>query len=163
ADRGPASHSRRLATRGDATRRRRTVDGDDRVDGVRVLRRRRPGHPLGVPDHLRRRTRARPDAAAARRPRWHPRPARLVPALGRVPPVGWALAVMLAAGLVFAVRQRHGFRMLRTSAATPLAMLVGAIVFLTLTGATRAWAGTAYVTSSRYLDIVVALALPAIA
>ena len=84
-------------------------------------------------------------------------------ALGRVPPVGWALAVMLAAGLVFVVRQRQGFRMLRTSAAMPLAMLVGAIVFLTLTGATRAWAGTAYVTSSRYLDVVVALALPAIA
>jgi hypothetical protein len=83
-------------------------------------------------------------------------------ALGQVPFVGWALAIMLISGLVVAVRQSD-LAELRCRGAVTGAMLVGSIAFLLFSGANRAWAGTRFASSSRYLHIVVALLLPALA
>jgi hypothetical protein len=83
-------------------------------------------------------------------------------ALGEVPFVGWALAAMLAVGLVLAWRQ-HTVTELRRYGGIPAAMLVGSAAFLVISGLNRAWVGTRFAASSRYLDIIVALLLPALA
>lgn len=83
-------------------------------------------------------------------------------ALGEVPFVGWALAAMLAVGLVLAWR-RQTFTEFRRHGAIPAAMLVGSAAFLVISGINRAWVGTRFAASSRYLDIVVALLLPSLA
>jgi hypothetical protein len=81
--------------------------------------------------------------------------------LGYVAPVGWAIAAMLIAGLVLARRRSQPTG--RGRAALPLATLAGAVLFVTITGVSRSWFGLHGATSSRYLDVVAALLLPAIA
>ena len=83
--------------------------------------------------------------------------------LTRVSALAVVVGVLFVAGLVYVWRQRGGARMLRTSAAMPIAMLVGALAFLVLTGIARASFGAGSVREGRYLDIVAALTLPAIA
>ncbi|HEY5171077.1 MAG TPA: hypothetical protein VIK54_05050, partial [Acidimicrobiia bacterium] len=83
-------------------------------------------------------------------------------ALGQVAFVGWALAIMLVTGLVFAWRQYDGTDRRRRGAAIS-AMLVGAFGFLLVSGINRAVLGTRAASSSRYLHIVAALVLPALA
>ena len=84
-------------------------------------------------------------------------------ALGHVSYAGWAIAAMLVVGLVFAVRQRHGFALFRTSAVMPFAMAIGALGFLTMSGTTRVALGIEQATASRYVGIAAALLIPAIA
>lgn len=83
-------------------------------------------------------------------------------ALGEVPFAGWALAAMLAVGLVLAWRRQTATEF-RRYGGIPAAMLVGSAAFLVISGVNRAWAGTQFAASSRYLDIIVALLLPALA
>jgi hypothetical protein len=83
-------------------------------------------------------------------------------ALGEVPFAGWAIAAMLAVGLVLAWR-RQTVTEFRRHGGIPAAMLVGAAAFLVISGLNRAWIGTQFAASSRYLDIIVALLLPALA
>jgi hypothetical protein len=83
-------------------------------------------------------------------------------ALGQVPFVGWALAVMLAVGLVLTWRQ-YGNEERRRRGAVVAAMLVGAFAFLLISGINRAAFGTQFAASSRYLHIVAALLLPSLA
>ena len=65
----PAPRRGGAPAHGHATRRRPAVDRDRGRELVRALRRGQPRHPDRVPDHLQRRARARPHAAAPRRPR----------------------------------------------------------------------------------------------
>jgi hypothetical protein len=93
--------------------------------------------------------------------------------LAQVPFLGFALAAVLVAGLVVAVRQAGGRRALRGPLAIPLALLAGAVLFLLVTGLVRsgqagALAGTRgtgpeRARQSRYVYLVAALALPALA
>jgi hypothetical protein len=83
-------------------------------------------------------------------------------ALGQVAFVGWALAIMLVAGLVLAWRQYDTTERRRRGAAIS-AMLVGAFGFLLISGVNRASLGTHFASSSRYLHIVAALLLPSLA
>ncbi|MDP9332406.1 MAG: hypothetical protein M3Q30_03715 [Actinomycetota bacterium] len=83
-------------------------------------------------------------------------------ALGQVAFVGWALAAMLVAGLVCEWRQFDSSERRRRGAVIS-AMLVGSVGFLLLSGINRAWIGTRFAASSRYLHIVVALLLPPLA
>ncbi len=82
--------------------------------------------------------------------------------LGQVRFVGWAIALMLAVGLVFAWRQYDRAERRRRGAAIS-AMLIGAFGFLLISGINRAWTGVQFAASSRYLHVVVALLLPALA
>jgi hypothetical protein len=84
-------------------------------------------------------------------------------AMGQVPGAGIALGLLLVVGLVLAW---HGLdpRELRRRAAVPGALLVGVIVFLVISGLGRVSAfGPELARSSRYLHLVAALALPAVA
>jgi len=83
-------------------------------------------------------------------------------ALGQVPFVGWAIAAMLVMGLVLAWRQ-YDWSERRRLGALPGSMLVGAFAFILISGVNRAWVGTRFASSSRYLHIVVALLLPSLA
>lgn len=91
-------------------------------------------------------------------------------ALGEVSGVGLLLGLLLAVGLVLAFRSQ-GRGILRGSAAVPLALLVGAILFLFMTAVFRSGqlgplvphSGPDRARLSRYLYIVAALVLPAIA
>ncbi len=83
-------------------------------------------------------------------------------ALGQVHFVGWAIAIMLATGLVLGWR-RWDRTERRRMGALPGAMLVGAFAFMLISGVNRAWIGTQFASSSRYLHIAVALLLPALA
>ena len=83
-------------------------------------------------------------------------------ALGQVPFVGWALAAMLLVGLVLAVRgTERGERWSRLSAA--FALLIGAGLFASMLAVTRFGLGPQFAASSRYLHIIAALLLPALA
>ena len=82
--------------------------------------------------------------------------------LAQVPGLGVVLAVMLVAGLVFAWRGRTEARR-RAQLAAPVALLVGSVVFLTITATGRLVLGAGTATSSRYVYIVAALTLPALA
>ncbi len=86
--------------------------------------------------------------------------------LAPVPRLGWLLGALIAAclvgGLAIAVRDL-GVRVVRERGAMPVALLVGVPVFLLVTGIDRSGAGTSFARSSRYMHIVAALALPAIA
>ena len=88
--------------------------------------------------------------------------ARTFGALGSVPGVGWLLAVVLVAGGVCAVRD-NGARALRHDQAAPIAMLAGAAGFLVIAALDRSGFGTAAARSGRYLHVLAALVLPAIA
>jgi hypothetical protein len=83
-------------------------------------------------------------------------------ALGQVTLVGWAIAIMLVAGGVLAWRQYPADER-RRRLPLPAAMLVGSAVFLLITGVNRAWVGTRFASSSRYMHVTVALLLPALA
>jgi hypothetical protein len=84
-------------------------------------------------------------------------------ALGQIPGVGWLLAAMLAGGLVLAWG-RFDRVALRRQAAAPAALLIGAVVFVLFTAIGRAANfAPASAESSRYVGIVAALTLPALA
>jgi hypothetical protein len=93
--------------------------------------------------------------------------------LAQIPFLGFVLAAVLVAGLVLAVRRAGGLRALRGPLAIPLALLAGAVLFLLVTGLVRsgqagALAGThgtgpERARQSRYVYLVAALALPALA
>jgi hypothetical protein len=83
-------------------------------------------------------------------------------ALGQVAFIGWVLAVMLAGGLVLAWRQYDGTERRRRGAAIS-AMLIGSLGFLLISGVNRAWIGTRFASSSRYVHVVAALLLPSLA
>jgi hypothetical protein len=83
-------------------------------------------------------------------------------ALGQVPFVGWVLGGMLVVGFVLAWRD-GSFATRRRTLAMPTAMLVGAFAFQCLNGYNRASFGVRFATSSRYLHIVAALLMPALA
>jgi hypothetical protein len=88
--------------------------------------------------------------------------ARTFGALGSVPGLGWLLAAVLVGGGFFAVREA-GWRALRHEKAAPIAMLVGAIGFLVIAALDRGGFGTAAARAGRYLHVLAALMLPAIA
>src|SRR2546429_202207 len=84
-------------------------------------------------------------------------------AMGQVPGVGLLLGILLIVGLVLAWRPLD-YRQLRARAAAPGALLVGAVVFLLFSGAGRAsLLGPEFARASRYLHVVTAMALPALA
>jgi hypothetical protein len=83
--------------------------------------------------------------------------------MGQVAGVGVVLAAVLLVGLiVFGLRRtsRQGLR----AAPAPLALLIGSVIFLMITGVSRVGSfGPQVARGSRYLHVVVALALPAVA
>jgi hypothetical protein len=83
--------------------------------------------------------------------------------MGQLPGVGLALAVLVVAGLLLAWHDLARNE-LRRRAAAPVALLVGALIFLAVAGLGRAALfGPQYARSSRYLYVVAALCLPALA
>jgi hypothetical protein len=86
--------------------------------------------------------------------------------MGQVPGAGIALGALLVAGLFFAWRPLTNAER-RRCAAEPAAMLLGAVVFLLIVGLGRAGrfgpAHPGFIASGRYIHLVSALALPAIA
>jgi hypothetical protein len=92
--------------------------------------------------------------------------------LTQVPFVGLALAAIAIVGLFLAIR-RDGVGRLRRGYAVPLALLIGAVLFLFVTGIVRSGQpalfaaqhniGPGRARQSRYVYIVVAMALPALA
>lgn len=92
--------------------------------------------------------------------------------LGRVPGVGIAIGLLLVAGLVVAYRARGRIE-LRHDAGAVVALLVGAVLFLAVTGFVRAGKpatfgnapgfGPSRGRESRYVYLIAAMALPAIA
>lgn len=82
--------------------------------------------------------------------------------LGRVPGAGWLLGVALVSGLALVIHA-SGWRRLREQLATPVALLLGAVVFFVITGIDRSGLGITFVRSGRYMHIAAALVLPAIA
>ncbi len=83
-------------------------------------------------------------------------------ALGVVPLAGWALAIMLAVGLTLAVLDST--RSARRAELTPpIALGIGAVAFSLMLAITRFGLGAQFAASSRYLHIIAALLLPALA
>jgi len=90
--------------------------------------------------------------------------------MAQLPFLGFLLAAVLAVGLVVALRSA-GLDAVRGRYAVPLALLAGALLFLLLTGLVRAGepalaargVGPSRARQSRYVYIVAALALPALA
>jgi len=88
-------------------------------------------------------------------------------ALAQVPFLGWVLGAMLVAGLVLAVQQRRtrdasaGDR--RPTLGPAISLGLGGVLFATMLGLTRFGLGSQFAASSRYLHIVAALLLPALA
>jgi hypothetical protein len=83
--------------------------------------------------------------------------------MGQLPGAGFALGALLVVGLVLAWRGLDRAQ-LRRRAAAPSALLVGAALFLAIAGVGRASIfGPSIARSSRYLHVVAALSLPAIA
>jgi hypothetical protein len=87
-------------------------------------------------------------------------------ALGHAPVIGGLLAVLLVGGGVMAWSDASPARR-HTNLAAPLALLVGAVVFAVVTGSGRgapsAGAATANVAASRYLHVIAALSITALA
>jgi len=83
-------------------------------------------------------------------------------ALAQVPFLGWALAAMLVAGIVVAVvdARRSGTLVALTA---PGALALAALLFAVMLALTRFGLGARFAASSRYLHIVAALLLPALA
>jgi hypothetical protein len=92
--------------------------------------------------------------------------------LGQLPGVGLALGAVLIVGLVLMLRADPG--VLRGRAAAPIALLAGAITFLAITGVYRSGDenglavlvggfGPEHARTPRYIHIVAAMALPALA
>ena len=92
--------------------------------------------------------------------------------LGQVPGIGIAIAAVMLVGLAWTFREQ-GLGALRGRLALPAALLAGAVVFLLVTGLVRSGqpgplanvvgAGPARARQSRYVYLVVAMALPALA
>jgi hypothetical protein len=84
-------------------------------------------------------------------------------AMGQVPGVGAVIALLLVLGLPFAFVGSRWSGVRRRVA--PLALLVGALIFVVANGWQRAvlFLGLGYARSSHYLDVFVAMVLPAIA
>ena len=83
--------------------------------------------------------------------------------LGQVPGVGVLLGLLVVVGLAIAW-SRLPLEDLRQRASLPGAMLVGAVVFLVIVGLGRAAAfGPSFAKSGRYLHVVAALSIPAVA
>ncbi len=84
-------------------------------------------------------------------------------AMGQVPGAGVALGVVLIGGLVLAWRRLDRAE-IRQRAAAPCALLAGAVMFLAIAGVGRAAAfGPDFARSGRYLHLVAAFSLPALA
>lgn len=83
-------------------------------------------------------------------------------ALGQVPFAGWVLAAVLLAGMTLAWRDTpHAERRLRLDSA--LALLAGAFAFVLIIAVTRGGLRVQSLASSRYLYVVAAMLLPALA
>jgi hypothetical protein len=90
--------------------------------------------------------------------------------LGQLPGVGLCLAVVLVVGIALGFTQ-SGAANFRKRAAVPVAMLCGSFVFLAISGTGRAGylafrvglSGPEYARQARYVHLVVALMLPALA
>src|SRR6185437_15408820 len=82
--------------------------------------------------------------------------------MAEVPGLGIALVIMLVAGLVLAWQQRRGTPRC-VELAAPVSLLAGSLVFLTITATGRLVLGAGTATSSRYVYVVAALTLPALA
>ena len=81
--------------------------------------------------------------------------------LGQVRLVGWLLFGVLLTGLALAAREGSAF--LRGRGAAPIAMALGALVFLATTGRGRVEEyGVEFATASRYVHVTAALVLPAV-
>jgi hypothetical protein len=80
-------------------------------------------------------------------------------ALAQVPFLGWALGVMLVAGVLVALRDHTR----RPALGASCALGVAAVLFATTLGVTRFGLGPHFAASSRYLHIVAALVLPLVA
>ncbi len=83
-------------------------------------------------------------------------------AMGQSPGVGLALAVLVIVGFPLAALTRNAKGELRELAA-PAALLVGSLVFITITATGRINLGLLFATRSRYTHIVAAMTLPALA
>jgi hypothetical protein len=84
-------------------------------------------------------------------------------ALAQVPFVGWLFGLALVGGLVLAW-SRLPWKQWRRTAAEPAALLVGSLVYLGITAYGRSSRfGSSFATNGRYLHIVGALSLPALA
>lgn len=83
-------------------------------------------------------------------------------ALGQVPGLGIVVALLLVGGLFLAWRPLPRRERLH-DAAIPIALLLGAVFFLTVTATDRAGFGAHYARQSRYLHVVAAMLLPPIA
>jgi hypothetical protein len=85
--------------------------------------------------------------------------------LGHSPIVGSLLVVLLIAGIAISIRS-YGSTEIRSRFSAPYALLIGAVAFMVITGSGRADfslpSGETYA-SSRYIYIVAAMLLPAIA
>ena len=86
-------------------------------------------------------------------------------ALGVVPLAGWALAIMLVAGItITVVDSRHSARAASTaSTASTIGLALAAVAFSLMLAITRFGLGAQFAASSRYLHIIAALVLPALA
>jgi hypothetical protein len=82
--------------------------------------------------------------------------------LAQVPGLGWALGVLIVAGLVLAWR-RQPFGQVRRVAAAPAALAVGALVFVLITAFGRVGFAPGIERSTRYIHVVAALLLPVVA
>jgi hypothetical protein len=83
-------------------------------------------------------------------------------AIEQLPGLGWLLALLTVAGLAVMFSQVDLATVRRRAA--PLAMVVGAVAFLALSGSQRVTnLGAGYARASRYQHIVVALILPTVA
>jgi hypothetical protein len=81
--------------------------------------------------------------------------------LGQVPGVGIALGLVLVAGLVLVFGGRRRAPLGRL--AVPIALLAGGVLFLVVTGIARAGTGTERARDSRYVYLVAAMVMPALA
>jgi hypothetical protein len=83
-------------------------------------------------------------------------------ALGSVWGLGWVLAAVLGAGCVLALRG-SGLGATRRQWALPAALLLGALAFLVIAALDRSGVGASAAKLSRYVHILAALTLPAVA
>jgi hypothetical protein len=83
-------------------------------------------------------------------------------AIGQAGAINVANAVILVVGGAFAWRQRRHSKQLSQLAA-PIALLGGSVVFLAITATGRLVVGTDFARASRYMYLVVAMMLPALA
>jgi len=83
-------------------------------------------------------------------------------AMGQVPGVGLSLAIVLAIGLPIAYLDRRGLGR-AVELAPPVALLVGSVVFMAITATGRLNHGLVTAGHSRYIHLVAAMSLPALA